>query len=88
MLHTAKKLGEQCFYDETCQYNDENSLCVQVRHNAMCQCASGFHSVSYTKPTRRVFCTQGKYYIICFSSLLVYICILLSDCNLRGSGSG
>uniref|UniRef100_A0A1A9UFU9 EB domain-containing protein n=1 Tax=Glossina austeni TaxID=7395 RepID=A0A1A9UFU9_GLOAU len=53
-----KKLGEQCFYDETCQYNDENSLCVQVRHNALCQCASGFHSVSYTKPTRRVFCTQ------------------------------
>ncbi|KAM7355730.1 uncharacterized protein ACRADG_001698 isoform 2-T5 [Cochliomyia hominivorax] len=53
-----KKLGEQCFYDETCQYNDENSLCVQVRHNAMCQCASGYHSVSYTKPTRRVFCTQ------------------------------
>ncbi|XP_026848497.1 uncharacterized protein LOC6602314 isoform X2 [Drosophila persimilis] len=52
-----KKLGDQCFYDETCIYNDENSLCVQVRHNAMCQCASGFHSVSYTKPTRRVFCT-------------------------------
>ncbi|SPP76472.1 uncharacterized protein LOC117580095 isoform X2 [Drosophila guanche] len=52
-----KKLGDQCFYDETCTYNDENSLCVQVRHNAMCQCASGFHSVSYTKPTRRVFCT-------------------------------
>ncbi|XP_023031973.1 uncharacterized protein LOC6642904 isoform X1 [Drosophila willistoni] len=52
-----KKLGDQCFYDETCIYNDENSLCVQVRHNAMCQCANGFHSVSYTKPTRRVFCT-------------------------------
>ncbi|XP_017479225.1 PREDICTED: uncharacterized protein LOC108368821 [Rhagoletis zephyria] len=53
-----KKLGEQCFYDETCMYNDENSLCVQVRHNAMCQCAHGFHSVSHTKPTRRVFCTK------------------------------
>ncbi|KAL7732367.1 hypothetical protein ACLKA6_004349 [Drosophila palustris] len=52
-----KKLGDQCFYDETCVYNDENSLCVQVRHNAICQCANGFHSVSYTKPTRRVFCT-------------------------------
>ncbi|KAH8307610.1 hypothetical protein KR044_005232 [Drosophila immigrans] len=52
-----KKLGDQCFYDETCLYNDENSLCVQVRHNAICQCASGYHSVSYTKPTRRVFCT-------------------------------
>jgi len=56
----AKKLGDQCFYDETCIYNDENSLCVQVRHNAMCQCASGFHSVSYVKPTRRVFCTPGN----------------------------
>ncbi|XP_030373091.1 uncharacterized protein LOC115623052 [Scaptodrosophila lebanonensis] len=53
-----KKLGEQCFYHETCIYSDENSLCVQVRHNAMCQCANGFHSVSYSKPTRRVFCTQ------------------------------
>lgn len=56
----AKKLGDQCFYDETCIYNDENSLCVQVRHNAMCQCVSGFHSVSYVKPTRRVFCTPGE----------------------------
>ncbi|XP_075161486.1 uncharacterized protein LOC142234280 [Haematobia irritans] len=53
-----KKLGEMCFYDETCQYNDENSLCVQVRHNAMCQCANGYHSVSFNKPPRRVFCTQ------------------------------
>ncbi|XP_053953512.1 uncharacterized protein LOC128860211 isoform X2 [Anastrepha ludens] len=53
-----KKLGEQCFYDETCMYNDENSLCVQVRHNAICQCAHGFHSVSHTKPTRRIFCTK------------------------------
>ncbi|XP_067645548.1 platelet binding protein GspB-like isoform X2 [Eurosta solidaginis] len=53
-----KKLGEQCFYDETCLYNDENSLCVQVRHNAMCQCVHGFHSVSHTKPTRRIFCTK------------------------------
>ncbi|KAH8405033.1 hypothetical protein KR222_005092, partial [Zaprionus bogoriensis] len=52
-----KKLGDQCFYDETCIYSDENSLCVQVRHNAICQCASGYHSVSYTKPTRRIFCT-------------------------------
>nr|XP_014088433.1 uncharacterized protein LOC106616344 isoform X3 [Bactrocera oleae] len=53
-----KKLGEQCFYDETCMFSDENSLCIQVRHNAMCQCANGFHSVSHTKPTRRVFCTK------------------------------
>lgn len=56
----AKKLGEQCFYEQTCMYNDANSLCVQVRHNALCQCKGGFHSVSYLKPTKRVFCTEGK----------------------------
>ncbi|XP_065075092.1 uncharacterized protein LOC135698860 isoform X3 [Ochlerotatus camptorhynchus] len=53
-----KKLGEQCFYDQTCIYNDEHAQCVQISHNAICQCAPGFHSVSYVKPTRRVFCTQ------------------------------
>ncbi|XP_049541955.1 uncharacterized protein LOC125955121 isoform X4 [Anopheles darlingi] len=53
-----KKLGEQCFYDQTCIYNDEHALCMQIVHNAICQCAPGFHSVSYAKPTRRVFCTQ------------------------------
>lgn len=26
---TAKKLGEQCFYDQTCFENDINSLCIQ-----------------------------------------------------------
>ncbi|XP_058462025.1 uncharacterized protein LOC131437009 isoform X2 [Malaya genurostris] len=53
-----KKLGDQCFYDQTCIYNDEHALCVQISHNAICQCAPGFHSVSYSKPTKRVFCTQ------------------------------
>ncbi|EDS27885.1 conserved hypothetical protein [Culex quinquefasciatus] len=54
----AKKLGDQCFHDQTCIYNDEHALCVQIRHNAICQCGPGFHSVSYSKPTKRVFCTQ------------------------------
>uniref|UniRef100_A0AAG5DHF1 EB domain-containing protein n=1 Tax=Anopheles atroparvus TaxID=41427 RepID=A0AAG5DHF1_ANOAO len=53
-----KKLGEQCFYDETCIFNDEHALCQQIVHNAICQCAPGFHSVSYSKPKKRVFCTQ------------------------------
>ncbi|XP_055324847.1 uncharacterized protein LOC129579157 isoform X2 [Sitodiplosis mosellana] len=53
-----KKLGEQCFYDQTCMHNDINSLCIQIRHNALCQCVHGFHSVSYLKPTKRVFCTE------------------------------
>lgn len=55
----AKKLDEQCFYDQTCQHNDPNALCVQVRHNARCQCANGYHSVTYSRPTKRVFCTPG-----------------------------
>ncbi|GAB0094226.1 uncharacterized protein DMENIID0001_094860 [Sergentomyia squamirostris] len=54
-----KKLGDQCFWHETCIYSDPNSLCVQVSHNALCQCADGFHSVSYLKPTKRVFCTEN-----------------------------
>ncbi|XP_055601908.1 uncharacterized protein LOC129750836 isoform X4 [Uranotaenia lowii] len=53
-----KKLGDQCFYDQTCIYNDEHSLCMQMGHNAICQCVPGFHSVSYSKPTKRIFCTQ------------------------------
>lgn len=57
---SAKKLGEQCFYDQTCIHNDIYSLCIQVRHNALCQCISGFHSVTYSKPTKRVFCTEGE----------------------------
>ncbi|XP_059615758.1 uncharacterized protein LOC132261159 isoform X4 [Phlebotomus argentipes] len=53
-----KKLGDQCFWHEACMYNDPESLCVQVSHNAICQCKDGFHSVSYIKPTKRVFCTE------------------------------
>ena len=56
----AKKLEEQCFYDQTCLYNDENSICLQINHNAVCACVEGFHSVTHSKPTRRTFCTQGK----------------------------
>lgn len=56
----AKKLGEQCFYHEACAHSDPNSLCVQVKHNALCQCADGYHSVTYAKPTKRIFCTQGR----------------------------
>lgn len=59
-VSTAKKLGEQCFYDQTCMHNDINSLCMQIRHNALCQCIPGFHSVSYLKPTKRIFCTEGQ----------------------------
>ena len=59
-IFTAKRLGEQCFYHQTCTATDPNSLCVQDGHNAICDCAPGYHAVTYQKPSRRVFCTQGK----------------------------
>lgn len=58
---SAKKLGEQCFYDQTCQHTDDNSECKQVDHNAMCSCKEEYHEVTHSKPVRRTFCTQGKY---------------------------
>lgn len=57
----AKKLEEQCFYDQTCLHTDENSICLQINHNAICACKDGFHVVTHSKPTRRTFCTQGKH---------------------------
>ncbi|KAJ8727322.1 hypothetical protein PYW07_001441 [Mythimna separata] len=54
----AKKLGEQCFYRETCKAFDTHASCVQVNHNAYCQCDSGYHQTSHTRPTSRVFCTE------------------------------
>lgn len=60
-LFLAKKLDEQCFYHQTCYFSDENSLCVQIKHNARCQCATGYHKTSFTKPTKRIFCTPGMY---------------------------
>lgn len=88
-FESAKKLGEQCFYDQTCMHNDINSLCIQIRHNALCQCVHGYHSVSYSKPTKRVFCTEGNFsYSIPFHSnsfglkclmwiLFVLCCVML-----------
>ncbi|KAL4710773.1 hypothetical protein ACJJTC_009322 [Scirpophaga incertulas] len=53
-----KKLGEQCFYRQTCKAFDAHASCVQVNHNAYCQCEPGYHSTSHTRPTQRVFCTE------------------------------
>ncbi|KAG5678623.1 hypothetical protein PVAND_008280 [Polypedilum vanderplanki] len=53
-----KKLGEQCFYDITCIHTDENSVCMQINHNAICSCKDGHHLVTHLKPTKRTFCTQ------------------------------
>lgn len=59
-LFTAKKLGEQCFYRQSCAYSDQYSSCIQVHHNAICQCKTGYHSVSLHRPKERVFCAEGN----------------------------
>ncbi|XP_018329189.1 uncharacterized protein LOC108739678 isoform X2 [Agrilus planipennis] len=51
-----KRLGEQCYYRESCLYSDSHSSCIQVHHNAICQCDSGYHLVSLQKPSNRTFC--------------------------------
>lgn len=56
----AKKLGEQCYYKETCTYADQYASCIQVHHNAICQCRTGYHTVSIQKPSKREFCAEGK----------------------------
>ncbi|XP_059056703.1 uncharacterized protein LOC131850488 [Achroia grisella] len=53
-----KKLGEQCFYRQTCRAFDAHASCVQVNHNAYCQCDPGYHSTTHSRPTQRVFCTE------------------------------
>ncbi|XP_065334235.1 uncharacterized protein LOC135935670 isoform X3 [Cloeon dipterum] len=52
------RLGEQCFHDRTCTYNELNSACIQIQHNAVCQCKSGFHVVAIHKPRERIFCSE------------------------------
>ncbi|GBP50409.1 hypothetical protein EVAR_30117_1 [Eumeta japonica] len=53
-----KKLGEQCFYQQTCRATDPHAYCAQVNHNAFCQCDKGYHTTSHSRPTQRVFCTE------------------------------
>ncbi|XP_050507119.1 uncharacterized protein LOC126884845 isoform X6 [Diabrotica virgifera virgifera] len=53
-----KQLGDQCYYKETCQFTDQHASCIQVHHNAVCQCENGYHTVSLQKPSKRVFCAE------------------------------
>ncbi|KAJ8916982.1 hypothetical protein NQ315_008382 [Exocentrus adspersus] len=53
-----KKLGDQCYYREACEYTDQHSSCIQIHHNAVCQCKTGYHSVSIQKPSKRLFCAE------------------------------
>ncbi|KAK9496722.1 hypothetical protein O3M35_013015 [Rhynocoris fuscipes] len=52
------QIGEQCYYFQTCMYTDQNAECVQINHNAICQCKNGYHPVTVLRPLKRVFCTQ------------------------------
>ncbi|KAJ8978213.1 hypothetical protein NQ317_002033 [Molorchus minor] len=54
-----KRLGDQCYYKEACEYTDQHASCVQVHHNAVCQCKNGYHSVSIQKPSKKVFCAEA-----------------------------
>lgn len=63
-MFPAQKLDDQCFYDLACSYSDENSVCTQINHNAICQCKEGYHAVTHSKPTRRTFCTQSDLWSI------------------------
>ncbi|KAL1132438.1 hypothetical protein AAG570_010393, partial [Ranatra chinensis] len=51
-------LGEQCFYYQSCVFMDQHSDCVQISHNAICQCKDGYHAVTLQRPSKRVFCSQ------------------------------
>ncbi|XP_045469409.1 uncharacterized protein LOC123677041 isoform X1 [Harmonia axyridis] len=51
-------LGEICYYKEACRYSDQHSSCIQIHHNAICQCETGFHSVALQKPSKRIFCAE------------------------------
>ncbi|XP_050313333.1 uncharacterized protein LOC126748266 isoform X2 [Anthonomus grandis grandis] len=94
-----KKLGEQCYYHEACEYMDQHSSCIQIHHNAICQCQNGYHSVAMQKPTKRVFCAEDIQVITkdfsTFAGVLSGIAILsglicfvlhLFNQNLYGSG--
>ncbi|KAL3276690.1 hypothetical protein HHI36_012060 [Cryptolaemus montrouzieri] len=53
-----KGLGEICYYKEACRFADQHSSCIQIHHNAICQCENGYHSVAIQKPSKRIFCAK------------------------------
>ncbi|XP_077283162.1 uncharacterized protein LOC143909124 isoform X2 [Arctopsyche grandis] len=69
-----KSLGEQCFYRQTCKFMDPHASCVQVNHNAICQCDNGYHSVSYTRPVKKVFCTEDMAMLTADVPTLLGVC--------------
>lgn len=54
----SKTLDEQCFFHESCEYNDKNALCAQINYNAICKCKTGYHKAILQKPVKKTFCSQ------------------------------
>ncbi|XP_069675049.1 uncharacterized protein [Periplaneta americana] len=52
------RLGDQCFYRQTCAFTDQHATCIQINHNAVCQCKPGYHTVALQRPTKKVFCSE------------------------------
>ncbi|XP_014206490.1 uncharacterized protein LOC106638005 [Copidosoma floridanum] len=50
-----KKLGEQCLYQATCLYTDLHSTCTQIKHNAVCECETGYHRSAFSRHKKQ-FC--------------------------------
>ncbi|XP_014603067.1 PREDICTED: uncharacterized protein LOC106786332 isoform X3 [Polistes canadensis] len=53
-----KRIGEQCFYRATCTFADQHATCTQVQHNAVCDCEEGYHRVTLSRPTKKIFCAE------------------------------
>ncbi|XP_015174691.1 PREDICTED: uncharacterized protein LOC107065479 isoform X3 [Polistes dominula] len=53
-----KRIGEQCFYRATCTFADQHATCTQVQHNAVCDCEQGYHRVTLSRPTKKIFCAE------------------------------
>ncbi|KAJ9595537.1 hypothetical protein L9F63_013302, partial [Diploptera punctata] len=52
------RLGDQCFYRQACAFTDQHATCIQINHNAICQCKPGYHTVALQRPTKKVFCSE------------------------------
>ncbi|KAF7995569.1 hypothetical protein HCN44_006676 [Aphidius gifuensis] len=53
-----KRLGEQCFYRATCTFTDQHATCMQILHNAVCDCDEGYHKVAITRSNKKSFCVE------------------------------
>lgn len=62
-------------YSDSCMFTDQFSTCVQINHNAYCQCIDGYHIVPEQKTSRKAFCSKGKY----VPNILIYHYLITSQ---------